>query len=278
MQGSVISQCKHCQNVALLCGELPHSDSFGAVLPGAPALINAVRQQRQPAEIALSGCIVIVLCCVCPVLFSGSFPAGFQLVIPRLVRVMLCVQQTVEQRAVQRGRVAPRVQHHAVDALGGQRQLHGILQGIIRHGPGRGAAVGAGGGAGSEQRQPCAAFVVAQGPQLQPLRLSGRHRVLRPRCRNVMNGQRRLQRYQNMGLHFQRIVQCAHQGPETFLVLPLVKVFHRLLIGRAAGTRRAVGRCLQAALCTAHRAEADASVCSSCHRAHHSSICCHALV
>ena len=34
-----------------------------------------------------------------------------------------CVQQTVEQRTVQRGGIAPRVQHHTVDARGVQRQL-----------------------------------------------------------------------------------------------------------------------------------------------------------
>ena len=52
---------------------------------------------------------------------------------------------------------------------------------------------------------------------------------------HVVHGQSRLQRHQNMGLHFQRIVQCAHQRPERFLVLALVKIFHCLLKGRAAG-------------------------------------------
>ena len=175
------------------------------------------------------------------------------------------MQQTVEQCPVQRSRVAPRVQHHAIDARGAEGQLHGILQRVVRHRPGGGAAVAAGRSAGGEQRQPCAALVIAQGPQLQALCLFGRDRVLRPWSGHVVHGQSRLQRHQNMGFHFQRIVQCAHQRPERFLVLALVKIFHCLLKGRAAGPRRAVGRGGLPTLVGAHRAQPDAAICSSCH-------------
>ena len=174
------------------------------------------------------------------------------------------MQQAVEQCPIQRSRVAPRVQHNAIDARGAEGQLHGILQRVVRHRPGGGAAVAAGRSAGGEQRQPCAALVIVQGPQLQALCFFGRDRVLRPWSGHVVHGQSRLQRHQNMGLHFQRIVQCAHQRPERFLVLALVKIFHCLLKGRAAGPRRAVGQGGLPTLVGAHRAQPDAAICSSC--------------
>ena len=57
--------------------------------------------------------------CRCrPVSGAGSFFTSFSLLCAGTLRAVACVQQTVEQRTVPRGRIAPRVQHHAVDARG----------------------------------------------------------------------------------------------------------------------------------------------------------------
>ena len=212
-----------------------------------------------------------------PVPGAGRFPPGFYFFVSRLLRVVARVEQAVEQGLIQCGRVAPRVDDHAVDVRRIQHQFHGVLQGVVRHGAGRRAAVHTGRSAGGEQRQP-GTVLVFQGPERKPSGLLLRDGVLGPGGRGGRRARGRLQRHQNMGLQLQRVVQGPHQGPEALLVLPVIQPLDRLLDCRAAGAAGAVAHRRARVPAAAHRAEAHPAVCSSCHCMFPAFLQCHLLV
>ena len=158
-------------------GGAPHPAGLGLVLHLAPAPVQAVGQQRETHGIALLGGFVVVVGRHAPVPGAGRFPPGFYFFVSRLLRVVARVEQAVEQGLIQCGRVAPRVDDHAVDVRRIQHQFHGVLQGVVRHGAGRRAAVHAGSCAGGEQRQP-GTVLVFQGPERKPSGLLLRDGVL----------------------------------------------------------------------------------------------------
>lgn len=238
-------------------------------LAAAPALVEHLAHHGKALGAALFGRELIIVHRVVPAFLGHGMVAGPQLRFARLIGVVAGVEQTVQKRAVQRGRAGPRVDDHAVDAVRVQRHLHGGSQKPFRHGAAGRAFIGLRHLHGGEHRQVAPALLGAQGPGLQVFCFLRRDRMLCPRGGPVRLVGRSFQRHQDPGVQLEGIVDGVHQRPEALLVLALIERCHSPLYCRTARTQRPVFRQLFA-VCRAHRAQPQPCRTIFCHCIHHS--------
>ena len=253
--GTVIPQGDHGLHLPGLCGLFPHPPGLGLILPGTPAIIQAVPQGRKRLCAARLGGGSVACRRFLPIPGPGGCVPGFQLLSAGVVASPLRFQQPAEQGDIQRGRACPRIQHHTIDAVRFQRILHGAAQAALHHGPGGAGLFRLGVLYRSEQRQIVPLFPGVEQPGRQALGPILRDGQVCPGSGPALGVHRRIQRHQYLGLQFQRIVQGVHQAPEMFLVLLPVQPRHGLLHKRAACAHRPVLR-RSPLFSAAHRPEA----------------------